>query len=275
MTIQDMESLCKECRENIIHMLYKAKSGHPGGSLSAVEIMIALYFQIMSVRPDEPNWELRDRFILSKGHATPVFYSTLAMAGYFPMDELSYFRKIHHSLQGHPNMLKTPGIDFSSGSLGQGLSVGLGMAMGLKRNDCDSTVYVLLGDGELNEGQNWEAIMSAPKFVDQHLVAIVDYNKVQLDGTCHEIMDMEPLGSKWEAFGWRVIEVDGHNVEEILDAFARIKAESTVPSVIIAHTVKGKGISFMEGKYQWHGKPLDDETYKQALAELSGEGESA
>lgn len=271
MTLSELEKLCHASRIEIIKMLYEAQSGHAGGSLSAVEIMTALYFKIMKVRPEEPSWEGRDRFILSKGHASPVLYVTLAMAGYFDSKDLYGFRKLNNHLQGHPNMLKTPGVDFSSGSLGQGLSVGLGMALGYKMKAMPNRVYVLLGDGEMNEGQNWEAIMSAPKYELNNLVAILDYNKVQLDGTAEEIMDMMPMREKWEAFKWHVIEIDGHSMEEVLEAFAEAEAYKKGPSVIIAHTVKGKGVSFMEGKYQWHGQPIKTHHYEQALKELCGE----
>lgn len=269
MHIEGLQAVAHQLRLDIIQMLYKAQSGHPGGSLSAVEIMTTLYFHEMNINPEEPNGEGRDRFILSKGHASPVLYTTLAERGYFNKELLYTFRQLDSRLQGHPDMKKTPGVDFSSGSLGQGLSVACGMAMGSHMKDMHNRIYVLLGDGELNEGQVWEGAMFASKMKLNHIVAILDYNKVQLDGTTDDIMPMEPMVDKWIAFGWHVIEVDGHDIEALIGAFAEARLCEDKPTIIIAHTIKGKGISYMENKFQWHGKPIQPEDYMKAMEELS------
>ncbi|NLK17835.1 MAG: transketolase [Clostridiales bacterium] len=255
----------KEIRSRILTMVHEAGSGHIGGSMSAVEILLYLYLNHMRVRPGDPKWQDRDRFILSKGHATPVYYSVLAEAGFFPKKELKSFRKLGSRLQGHPDMKKTPGVDFSSGSLGQGLSVGGGMAWGLKRMGSSGRVFVLLGDGELNEGQVWEAAMSAVKFNLDNLIAIVDNNGVQLDGTTDEVMPLGSIGDKFKSFGWDVAQIDGHNIDEIGKA---LNLRHQRPLAIIAKTVKGKGVSFMENNHEWHGKPIDDVQYKSALKEI-------
>ncbi|MCG8501230.1 MAG: transketolase [Firmicutes bacterium] len=253
-------------------MIYKANAGHPGGSLSAADIVTALYFHVMQIDPQNPNWEARDRFILSKGHACPVWYAALAEKGYFDMVHLNTLRKFHSILQGHPDMQKTTGIDMTSGSLGNGLSVGIGMALAAKRNRLNYCVYVLLGDGEIQEGIVWEAAMSAAHYRLDNLIAIVDYNGLQVDGWTKEVMDIHPVVEKWEAFGWNTIEIDGHNMIEILDAFQKAH-KIKGPVVIVAHTVKGKGVSFMENVAVWHGLAPNDDQVKQALAELEKEAE--
>jgi len=266
--IEELKAIAKRLRADVIEMLYKSQSGHPGGSLSAVEIITALYFKILAIDPKNPRLDTRDRFILSKGHCSPILYAALAERGFYPKEELNTLRKIGSILQGHPDMKKTPGVDISSGSLGEGLSVGCGMALGSKLNNIKNHIYVLLGDGELNEGQIWEAAMSAAKFKLNNLIAVVDRNGVQLDGTTEEIMPMEPLAQKWRAFNWNVYETDGHDIGAIINTIEAAKKSEQSPSVVIARTIKGKGVSFMENKHQWHGKPIDKESYNLALAEI-------
>lgn len=264
-----LRGVAQEIRRDIVTMIYTAKSGHPGGSLSAADILTALYFTDM-FRCDtaNPAWEERDRFILSKGHTAPVLYSVLARRGFFPQSELHTLRRLDSILQGHPNAHKTPGLDCSSGSLGQGLSVSNGIAYALKRRGSDARVYCLLGDGELQEGQVWEAAMFAPQHRLDNVCAIVDYNDVQLDGRVSEIKDVFPLAQKWAAFRWNVIEADGHSIEEMYEAYRKARACKGKPSVIIAKTVKGKGVSYMENQAKWHGNVPNEEQYRQALAEL-------
>lgn len=262
----------RRIRRHILTMIHAAASGHPGGSLSAADILTALYFLVMRIDPTHPHWQQRDRFILSKGHACPVYYACLAERGYFAVEELLTLREIHSRLQGHPDMTKTPGVDMTTGSLGQGLSAGLGMALGLRLDGIDTRVFVMLGDGELNEGQVWEAAMAAARFGLHRLVAIVDYNDLQLDGFCHEVMPLEPLAAKWRDFGWQVIEIDGHNFRQILAAFEQADQARGRPVVIVARTVKGKGVSFMENQCDWHGLAPDDRQYAAAMAELAEEG---
>lgn len=263
----DYTKKAKKIRRDILTSVYTAGSGHLGGSLSAVEIMLALYGEVMRCDPKNPKWDLRDRFVLSKGHAAPVLYATLADMGFFSQEHLQTLRKPGSILQGHPDMKKTPGVDFSSGSLGQGLSVGLGMALALRQKKIDSYVYVLLGDGELNEGQNWEAAMAAGKYRAARLIGIVDRNRVQLDGTSDEILPLEPLRDKWASFGWNVIEANGHSVENMTEALKEAQ-RSLLPCVIIAETVKGKGVSFMEGNFEWHGGIMSEEEYDLAMREV-------
>ena len=259
--------LAHQVRQDIVEMVYRAGSGHLGGSLSAVEILISLYFQALKIDPGNPCWPERDLFIMSKGHATPVYYSVLARRGYFPLSELNSFRRLNSRLQGHPDMKKTPGVDFSSGSLGQGLSIGCGQAWAIKKKAQDRQVYILLGDGEINEGQIWEAVMSAFKYGLDNLVAIIDYNQVQLDGMTGEVMPIKDLSAAFAAFGWQVSRVDGHDVAAITSCLAEKRTGG--PRIILVDTVKGKGISFMEGKHEWHGKPLSRVEYEQAMAELA------
>ena len=270
MTLNELLTMCRTVRMDILTMVHEAGSGHPGGSLSAAEIMTALYFgDVMHVDPENPDWEDRDRFILSKGHVAPVLYSVLARKGFFPTEELKTLRQFGSILQGHPHKMSTPGLDCSSGSLGQGLSVANGIAIGLKKQNKDSRVYCLLGDGELQEGQIWEAVMTAAQHKLDNVCAIVDYNHVQLDGTTEDIKDLGDLVEKWHAFGWNVIEVDGHNLEAVLKAFAMAAAFKGKPTVLIANTVKGKGVSFMENDCNWHGIAPNADQLAQALEEVN------
>ncbi|MEJ2187639.1 MAG: transketolase [Gemmatimonadota bacterium] len=257
-------------RRHIIDMLTEAGSGHPGGSLSAVEIVTALYFGgFLRYDPARPDWPERDRFVLSKGHGVPVLYAALAEAGYFDAGELATLRRIDSRLQGHPVLGTAPGIEASTGSLGQGLSIGLGMALAARMDGHDSRVYVLLGDGECQEGQVWEAALAAGHQRPSNLVAIVDYNKYQLDGALDDIIGLEPLAAKWEAMGWVVRSIDGHDLDEVLDGLAWATAQDG-PACLVAHTVKGKGVSFMEGDNAYHGKAPTEEEKARALAELDG-----
>lgn len=257
-------------RSDVVKMITAAKSGHPGGSLSAVELVTALYFGgVLRHDPEHPHDPERDRFIMSKGHAVPILYAALAEAGYFPVEQLETLRKLDSPLQGHPSKADFPLMEASTGSLGQGLSVGIGMALAGKLNGAAYRVYVMLGDGECEEGQVWEAAMSAPARKLDNLVAIIDYNKCQLDGPICEILNWEPVPDKWAAFGWHVIEVDGHNIPAILEAFAEAGTVTGKPVCIVAHTVKGQGVSFMAGNNDWHGKAPSAEECARALAELS------
>jgi transketolase len=257
-------------RRHIVEMLAEAGSGHPGGSLSAVEIVTALYFGgILRYDPQRPDWPDRDRFILSKGHGVPVQYAALAEAGYFPVAELATLRRIDSRLQGHPVLGTAPGIEASTGSLGQGLSIGIGMALAARMDSRDFRVFVLLGDGECQEGQVWEAAMAAGHYLPDNLVAIVDYNGYQLDGAIADILDLKPLAAKWESMNWRVREVDGHDLPAVLAALQWAVGQGT-PVCIIAHTIKGKGVSFMEGENAYHGVAPSEEELAKALAELDG-----
>ena len=268
---QQLIAVAKQMRLDIVKMLHNVKTGHPGGSLSAVEILAVLYHNQMNANCKDACSCERDRFIASKGHCAPVLYATLADKGYFPKEELENLRQIGCMLQGHPDMKRTPGVDISTGSLGLGLSAGIGMSLAAQLDKQDYYTYVLLGDGELQEGQNWEAAMSAVKFKLDHLIAIVDNNGVQLDGTLEEIMPMGDIGGKFEAFGWNVLHADGHDVRSLDNAIDQAKASKGKPTVIIAKTVKGKGVSFMEGKNTWHGKAIEDSDYATAMAELGGD----
>jgi transketolase len=269
MNYQELLQTCKVVREDIINMIYHAGSGHPGGSLSAVETLVALYFGgIMQVDPSNPSWEGRDRFILSKGHVAPVLYSVLARKGFFSVEELNTLRKKGSMLQGHPHMTSTPGLDCSAGSLGQGLSVANGMALAFKYQRKKQRVYCLMGDGELQEGQIWEAAMTAPQHKLDNLCAIVDYNHVQLDGTIEDIKDLGDLVEKWKSFGWNVIEVNGNDIASVLYGFHLASTIKCRPSVLIAHTIKGKGVSFMENDCNWHGQAPNKEQWLTALEEI-------
>jgi transketolase len=266
--IENLKTIAKSLRMNVLKMITHAGSGHTGGSLSAAEIITVLFFKKMKINPKNPKWEERDRFILSKGHACPVVYAALAKLGFFPEEELLTLRKLGSRLQGHPDRQLTPGIEMSTGSLGQGLSVANGLALGLKLDRKKSKVYVLLGDGESQEGQIWEAAMTAGHYKLDNLCAILDYNQMQIDGFVNEIKRIEPLKEKWEAFGWKTIEIDGHSFPEIinaLDASDKIKGK---PTMIIARTVKGKGVSFMEFNNYFHGKAPSKEEYEKAIKEL-------
>ncbi len=267
--LKSLQDKAQIIRRHIITMLTQAGSGHPGGSLSAVEILVALYFHQMKHKPKDPHWPDRDRFLLSKGHACPVWYAVLAEAKYFAIEELEHLRKLGSILQGHPDMKRTPGVEMSSGSLGQGLSVANGIALAGKIDKKDYRVYVLIGDGENQEGQIWEAAMAASHFKLDNLCAILDYNGLQIDGAISQIMSPLPLAEKWKAFGWHVIQIDGHNLSEIISAYEKATTIKNQPTLILAKTVKGKGVSFMENKAGWHGKAPNPEECKQALKELS------
>jgi transketolase len=263
-----LKDIARNIRRDIIEMTYHAGSGHPGGSLSAADIMTVLYFDIMRHRPKDPDWRDRDRFFLSKGHACPVLYAALAESGYFPQKHLKTFRHLGSILQGHPHRLKTPGVEMSSGSLGQGLSIAAGVAMGLRMDGNRARVFCLMGDGELQEGQIWEAAMAAGHFKLNNLVGIVDYNNLQIDGPVEKVMGLAPLAAKWKAFRWNVITVDGHDIYRIKKAFIKAGQSKTKPTVIIARTVKGRGVPFMENQAVWHGKAPNKEEYIKALEEL-------
>lgn len=267
-SISELEEGAKEVRRHIIRMLAEAGSGHPGGSLSCSDIVTTLYFEIMRHRPNEPKWPDRDRFVLSKGHAVPTVYACLAMCGYFPVSELKTIRKINSRLQGHPDMNMTPGLEMSTGSLGMGLSVSVGMALAGKLDHAPYRVYVVLGDGEIQEGQNWEAAMSAAHYRLDNLCAFLDYNKLQIDGRVEDIMAIEPLIDKWKAFGWHTLEIDGHNIGQIIKAAEEAERIKGKPTMIIAHTIKGKGVSFMEGVVDFHGVAPTREEAEKALSEL-------
>lgn len=267
--IEELKQICRYIRKSIINTIADAGCGHTGGSLSEVEILTALYFKIMRIDPQNPDKIDRDRFILSKGHSSPGYYCTLANRGYFKEDVLKSFDAVNSILQGHPCMLKTPGVDMSTGSLGQGLSAGIGMCLGRDKRKMDFNVYVLVGDGEMQEGQNWEALMYAGFKKIKGLIAIVDYNKVQLTGNTPEIISLEPLIDKFTAFSWQALECNGHEIDEVVATIEKAKELSqTGPIAVVAHTIKGKGVSFMEGKYQWHGKSPNEEERKLALAEI-------
>ena len=264
----ELKRVANVLRQDIISMLVTSKSGHPGGSLSAAEIVATLFFHEMQIKPQDPHWADRDRFVLSKGHAAPVLYAALAEKGYFPKEELQWLRQTSHMLQGHPDMKKTPGVDMSTGSLGQGLSAANGMALAGKLDGKDYRVFVLLGDGEMAEGQVWEAAMAAAHYKLDNVTAVLDLNGLQIDGATDSVMCSTPLTAKWQAFCWNVIEVDGHDVEALLAAFAEAKKCQGKPSIIIAKTVKGKGVSFMENVAGWHGNAPSVEQGEQALKEL-------
>ena len=265
---RELEALCGKFRVELIEQLHSIQTGHPGGSLSICEFMTALYFEKATVTPQNPKAPERDRIILSKGHAAPMLYLILGELGFFPKSDFKNLRQFGCHLQGHPCSLHTPGVEISAGPLGMGLSVGVGKALSLKQDKNDAQVYVILGDGELNEGTIWEAAMAANKFKTANLTAIVDRNGVQLDGTSDDIMPLGPLDAKWRAFGWNVLECDGHDLTQVCDAIDAAKAYTQGPTVIIANTVKGKGVSFMEGKNIWHGSPISADDYKQAIQEL-------
>lgn len=264
-----LKERAKELRKTSLTMIYEAKSGHPGGAFSAADIITALYFDEMKIDPKNPKWEDRDRFILSKGHVCPILYSALGILEYFPEKELHTLRKEGSILQGHPDMKKCPGIDISTGSLGQGVSCGVGMAIAGKRDKKDYRVFAMVGDGEINEGEIWEGIMSAYRYQLDNLVLIIDNNKLQLDGSCEEILPNLDLSKKLEAFGFETYEIDGHDFGQILEAFDKIKkSKNGRPKCINAHTIKGKGVDFMENKLDWHGMAPNEEQYKDAMEQL-------
>ncbi|MCD6329178.1 MAG: transketolase [Candidatus Cloacimonetes bacterium] len=263
-----LKKKAEEIRYDIVGMIAEAGSGHPGGSLSGADIGTILFFNEMNFNPDKPDWDDRDRFILSKGHAAPLLYALLANAGYFERSELKSLRKYKSRLQGHPASYMLPGVEVSTGSLGQGLSISCGIALAGKLNNKDFRVYTLLGDGELDEGQVWEAAMFASHKKLDNLCAIVDRNRLQIDGDTEKVMVLEPLQAKWDAFGWHIILIDGHNISEILSAFKEFHTVKDKPTVILARTVKGKGVSFMENKAGWHGKAPNKDELKLALKEI-------
>lgn len=266
--VEGLANIANDIRIEIIEQVYNANSGHPGGSLSCADILAVLYFNQMNIDSENPNAKGRDRFVLSKGHCAPALYATLARKGYFDKELLKGFRKVESNLQGHPDMKKVPGVDMSTGSLGQGLSAAVGMAIGSKMEHEGYRVYCLLGDGELEEGQVWEAAMSASKNKLDNLCAIVDYNTLQIDGNVEEVAGLIDIKEKFESFGFNVIEVNGHDIEALIHAFNSAKHQKDMPSVIIARTIKGKGVSFVEGKAEWHGKAPNQEQYEEAINEL-------
>ncbi|OHW62074.1 transketolase 2 [Andreesenia angusta] len=265
---KELQQIANGLRKDIIKMLCESKSGHPGGSLSACEILSVLYFDEMNIDPKNPNMEDRDRFVISKGHGAPVLYAALAERGYFPKEELKKLRKTGSMLQGHPDMKGTPGVDMSTGSLGQGFSAACGMAKSAKISNDDYRVYALLGDGETQEGIVWEAAMFAAHYGLDNLTAILDHNGLQIDGKNSDVMNISPIEKKFEAFGWNVIEADGHCIESIQNAIAKAKEAKGVPSIIIASTTKGRGVSFMENEAGWHGAAPSEEQRDEALEEL-------
>lgn len=271
--VKALEKIANDIRIGIIEAVYNGKSGHPGGSLSCADILAVLYFNQMNIDPKKPYSKERDRFVLSKGHCSPALYSTLARKGYFEKEKLLSFRNIESNLQGHPDMNKVPGVDMTSGSLGQGLSVANGMALSSKLNKDGYRVYCLLGDGEIEEGQIWEAAMSAVKYKLDNLCVIVDNNNLQIDGTIEEVKGLKNIKEKFKSFGFEVIEIDGNNIEEVLNAFNVAKQIKERPTAIIAKTIKGKGVSYMENKASWHGKAPNEEEYKQAIEELKNKEE--
>jgi transketolase len=258
-----------EMRREIVKMITVAGSGHPGGSLSAADILTYLYFHEMNIDPENPTKDGRDRFILSKGHAAPVLYAALALRGYFPVEELATLRKLGSKLQGHPDMRKVPGVEMSTGSLGQGLSAANGMALADKLDGRTNSVYVMVGDGEMQEGQIWEAAMAAAHYKLDNVTGFLDYNGLQIDGRIEEVMNSAPVADKWRAFGWHVLEIDGHDFTQIAGAVEEAKEVKGKPTMIVAKTVKGKGVSFMEDQVGWHGVALKPEELERALVELN------
>ena len=270
LSIEELEAKAADIRCDIIEMIATANAGHPGGSLSAADIVTALYFRVMRIDPSRKDWPDRDRFILSKGHACPVWYAALAERGYFDKAHLGTLRRIDSILQGHPDMHKTPGIDMTTGSLGQGLGAGLGMALSASLRGRDYHTWVIIGDGEVKEGSIWEAAMAGAKWKLDNLTAILDRNRLQNDGPVDEAMPIDPIADKWRAFGWNVVEIDGHAMDQVVNALEAAKATRGLPTIIIAHTIKGKGVSFMENVAEWHGKaPCAEEAYS-AVCEIRG-----
>jgi len=265
--VKELEQKAKQIRRLIIQMLAKAGSGHPGGSLSSVDLITALYFSVLRNNPKDPTWPDRDRFHLSKGHCCPLLYAVLAESGYFSKDHLLTLRKLGSLLQGHPDK-RTPGVEAASGSLGQGLSVALGMSLAARIDKKDYRVYVLMGDGETQEGNIWEAAMACAHYKCDNLCAILDYNGFQIDGKICDVMGLEPVAAKWQAFGWHTIEIDGHNMAQILSAYEEAKNTKGKPTIIIARTIKGKGVSFMENVCDFHGRAPTKEEAEKALEEL-------
>lgn len=271
METEKLKRISLNIRKDIIRAVHAAGSGHPGGSLSATDILTVLFFDIMKIDPENPNMKDRDKFVLSKGHANPALYSALAERGFFSVQELLTLRKLGSKLQGHPNMHYVPGVEMSTGSLGQGLSVSVGMALANRLDNNIGRVFTLMGDGEIQEGMIWEAAMSAVNYKLDNLIAIVDWNGLQIDGSNDEVMRVAPIDEKFRGFGWNVISCDGHDFEALAEAFNKAVSYEGAPTVIIAKTIKGKGVSFMENQAGWHGKAPDDEQYAQAMKELGGD----
>lgn len=267
-SIQALENIANDIRKDIIEEVYQAQSGHPGGSLSCTDILTVLYFNQMNVDPKKPEDANRDRLILSKGHCSPALYAVLARKGYFDKEELKNFRKMDSFLQGHPDMKKVPGVDMTTGSLGQGLSAGVGMAIASKMNQAGCRVYCVLGDGEIEEGQIWEAAMAAYKNKLDNLCVILDNNSLQIDGKIQDVAGLDNIEGKFKNFGFNVIQVDGHNISNLIDGFNSAKQTKQVPTILIAKTIKGKGVSFMENQAKWHGKAPNEEEYEKAINEL-------
>lgn len=266
--IEELEKMAKKVRRGIIEQVYKAQSGHPGGALSIADILTVLYFNQLNIDEKNPNWENRDRLVLSKGHCSPALYSCLANRGFFEEKELENFRKIENKLQGHPDMRKVPGVDMTTGSLGQGLSAANGMALAGKIDDKDYRVYCILGDGEIEEGQVWEAAMAASKYKLDNLCVVVDNNNLQIDGNIKDVKGLDNIEGKFRNFGFNTIVINGHNISQIIDAFETAKTTKGMPTAIIAKTIKGKGVSYMENEAKWHGKAPNKEEYEIAMKEL-------
>ena len=270
--ISELEQIANQLRKDVVEMIHRRGAGHPGGSLSPAEVIAALFFHHLHIDPERPDWENRDRFILSKGHACSILYAALARREYFPIEELKTWGNIGCHLQGHPDRIKTPGVDMTTGCLGHGINIGAGLCLAGQLKGLDYHTYVLIGDGECQTGILWEGAMLAGKYKLSKLTAIMDYNEVQLDGRIEDIMPLEPVKKKWEAFNWATLEIDGHNMAEVLDALDNAYKITDMPTVIIAHTAKGKGVSFMEGQSAWHGRVPNDNELKQAMEELAKNG---
>lgn len=266
--VEELKEIARRVRVHVVKSTNEAGSGHPGGSLSATDVLTALYFEIMDHRPEEPNWPKRDRLVLSKGHAAPALYGVLAEAGYFPVEELMELRKLGSRLQGHPHVKMTPGVDASTGSLGQGLSIAAGMALAAKLDRESYRVFAICGDGEIQSGQIWEAAMFASHNKLDNLIVFLDRNNLQIDGSTEEVLSIEPIITKWNSFGWHVVEIEGHDMPQIVDAVEKAEEIHGQPSIIISHTIKGKGVPFMEGSLAFHGKAADDEQLEVALEAL-------
>jgi transketolase len=268
--IEDLQEKACQIRLDVLDMVYRRQAGHPGGSFSAAEILASLYFHHLKVDPARPGWVERDRFILSKGHAAAALYSALARRGFFPLSDLDKWGHFGEHLQGHPDRVKTPGVDMSTGFLGHGISIGLGMALAQRLGGSHYHIYVLASDGDMQSGVAWEGAMTASKYRATELTVIMDYNDVQLDGAGHDIMPLEPIADKWRAFGFQVIEINGHNVLQVLDALDTALEVHSLPTIILAHTTKGKGVSFMENTSIWHGAVPNEAQYRAARLELGG-----
>lgn len=269
--IRDLQAHARQIRLDVLEMVYRRKAGHPGGSFSCAEILAALYFHHLKIDPARPDWPERDRFLLSKGHAAAALYSALARRGFFPVQDLERWGHLGAHLQGHPDRIKTPGVEMSSGFLGHGLSIAVGLALAQRLRGPRYHIYALMSDGDMQSGVAWEGALTASKFKTSEVTVIMDYNDVQLDGATHDILPLEPLADKWRAFGFAVIEINGHNLPQILDALDAALEIHSLPTVILAHTTKGKGVSFMENTAQWHGAVPNEEQFARALAELKGE----